>query len=155
MSPRDLPAGDVLPALERTLTWRLHKLHKLSDRDSQIAYLDELGLQLGEARCLAAVGSFAPLSIVDLARQSNLDKGQVSRATQALVDKGLVRKQSSPTDGRGVVLTLTRRGEAAWRQLMRIIARRNEEVFGCLAPAEREQLGRLLDRVIESTSAAR
>lgn len=147
VSPRDLPAA-LPPALDRTLTWRLHKLHKLSDRDSQAAYLADVGLQLGEARCLGAVGSFGPLSIVDLARQSNLDKGQASRAAQGLVDKGLVRKQTSPSDGRGVVLTLTRRGGQAWRKLMQVIARRNEEIFGCLDAAEQEQLGRLFDRVI-------
>lgn len=134
--------------LDRTMTYRLHLLQKLSDRHSQIAYVKDAGLSASESRCLGAIGSFAPLSVKDLAQRANLDKGQASRAAQALVDQGLVQKEASGTDGRGVVLTLTRKGKQTWQRVMQIIARRNEEIFGCLAPAELEQFSRLLDRLI-------
>lgn len=134
--------------LDRTLTYRLHLLHKLSDRDSQSAYLNDAGLPISEGRCLAAIGSFAPLSVNDLAQRANLNKGQASRAAQALVDQGLVQKEASGTDGRGVVLTLTRKGTQTWQRVMQVIARRNDEIFGCLSAAELEQLSRLFDRMI-------
>jgi DNA-binding MarR family transcriptional regulator len=140
-------------ALERTLTYRLHLLHKLSDRESQMAYMADAGLPISEGRCLAAVGSFAPLSVNDLAKGANLTKGQASRAAQSLVDQGLVRKEASATDGRGVVLSLTRKGEQTWRRVMQVIERRNDEIFGCLSAAEREQLGRMFDRLIERAQA--
>lgn len=136
-------------ALDRTTTHRLHTLQKLTDRLSQAAYLEEAGIALSEGRCLAAVGSFTPLSVNDLARLANLNKGQASRAAQALVDRGLVRKASSATDGRGVVLTLTPQGEQAWRKVMAVIARRNEEILDCLNAAERRTLDGLLDRLVE------
>lgn len=135
--------------LERTFTHRMHTLHKLTDRISQAAYLADAGLPLGEGRCLAAVGSFAPLSVKDVARQANLDKSQASRAVQSLVDKGLVAKQSSPVDGRGVVLTLTAQGRRVWQRVMAVIERRNEEILACLDAAERRELDRLLGRVLE------
>ena len=50
-------------------------------------------MPLSEGRCLAAVGAFSPLSVNDLAAQANLDKGQASRAAQALLDQGLVRRR--------------------------------------------------------------
>ncbi len=134
--------------LNRALTYRLHLLHKLSDRESQRAYISDTGLPLSEARCLSAIGSFAPLSINDLAQRANLNKGQASRATQALVEKTLVQKEASETDGRGVVLRLTRKGAQAWERVMQVVARRNEEIFGCLSEAEREQLSDMFDRMI-------
>jgi DNA-binding MarR family transcriptional regulator len=140
-------------ALARTLTYRLHLLHKLSDRESQAAYLSDAGLPISEGRCLAAVGSFAPLSVNDLAQRANLTKGQASRAAQSLVDQGFVRKEASATDGRGVVLSLTRKGEQTWRRVMQVVERRNDEIFGCLGAAERDQLGRMLDRLIEHAQA--
>ena len=79
------------PPLEASLSYQLHLLHKLSDRDSQQAYLRELGLTLADGRCLATVGAFAPLSVVDLARRANLNKGQASRAAQALVASSACR----------------------------------------------------------------
>ena len=135
-------------ALGATVTFRLHTLAKLTDRVSQAAYLAEAGLPLGEGRCLSAIGSFRPLSVNDLAAAANLDKGQASRAAQSLVDQGLVRKQASPIDGRGVVLTLTAKGERVWQRVMDLVERRNAEITGCLSGAEREQLDRLLDRLV-------
>jgi DNA-binding MarR family transcriptional regulator len=137
--------------LDQFLTYRLHQVNKITDRASSDAYAQEFGLPVGEARCLAAIGNFAPLSINQLAAKANLDKGQASRAAQSLVDRGLVVKEASPSDARGVLLELTAEGRRLWSRVMRLIARRNEEIFGCLSPAEQEQLADLLDRVLENT----
>jgi DNA-binding MarR family transcriptional regulator len=140
--------------LDRTVTHRLHTLQKLTDRVSQAAYLADAGLPLSEGRCLAAVGAFTPLSVNDLARRANLNKGQASRAAQSLVDQRLVRKEASATDGRGVVLTLTAKGERAWQRVMAVIDRRNGEIIGCLDATERQQLDNLLGRLVTHARAA-
>ena len=137
------------PDLGAFLTWRLHRVAKLTDKASTDAYSQEFGLPVGEARCLAAIGSVAPLSVNDLAAGANLDKGQASRAAQGLVERGLVRKEASRTDARGVVLTLTRPGHKLWEGVMALIARRTDQIFGCLSAAERRQLAAMLDRVLE------
>jgi DNA-binding MarR family transcriptional regulator len=141
-------------ALHGTVTFRLHTLAKLTDRVSQAAYLADAGLPIGEGRCLSAIGSFRPLSVNDLAAAANLDKGQASRAAQSLVAQGLVRKEASPTDGRGVVLTLTAKGERVWRRVMDLVERRNAEITSCLTAAERAQLDRLLDRLVAHARSA-
>ncbi|MFJ1258357.1 MarR family winged helix-turn-helix transcriptional regulator [Cupriavidus sp. CuC1] len=135
-------------ALDRTLTHRLHELTKLTDRITQQAYEAEVGIPMHEGRCLAAIGSFSPLSVNDLARRANLDKGQASRAAQSLVDQGLVRKAASATDGRGVVLTVTNKGERIWLRAMALIERRNAEIVSCLDATEREQFDHLLERLV-------
>jgi DNA-binding MarR family transcriptional regulator len=134
--------------LQRTLTYRLHLLHKLTDQTSQQAYPQATGLSLSAGRCLAAVGAFEPLSVKTLAERANLDKGQASRAAQALVEQGLVAKHNSPDDGRGVVLTLTEDGRQAWQRTMNLIHTRNQDIFGCLDEAEQTVLSQLLDRLI-------
>ena len=63
-------------------------------------------------------------------------------------------KAASPTDGRGVVLTLTAEGDAAWRRAMAVVDRRNHEIFGVLSAAEREQLSILFDRLIAQAQAS-
>ena len=143
------PDSGGTAALERTLIYRMHLVNKLTDKSSADAYADEFGLPVGQARCLAAIGRFAPVSVVDLATRSNLDKGQASRAAQALVERGLVAKTPSDTDARGVVLKLTPRGRKLWSDVMELIAQRNAQIFGCLSAGERRELGRMLDRLIE------
>lgn len=141
-------AAAAQPALDRTLTWRLHRLHKLTDLQSNRAYAEHTGMSISDGRCLAAIGSFAPLSVNDLAAHAHLTKGQASRAAQALVDAGLVSKTMSNADGRGVVLSLTAPGKAAWQRVMQLIAQRNAEIFGCLSSAEQQQLSALFDRLL-------
>ena len=135
--------------LERSVTHRLHTLSKLTDRVTQQAYLADAGMALGEGRCLSAVASFGPLSVNDLAGLANLNKGQASRAAQVLVERGLVAKTAAPTDGRGVVLTLTDAGAKQWQRLEPVIARRNAEITACLSDDERQQLDALLDRLLQ------
>lgn len=142
------------PPLERTFTHQLHSLHKLTDRLSQAAYVQDAGIALSEGRCLSAVGAFTPLSVNELAHRANLNKGQASRAAQALVEQGLVCKVPSPTDGRGVVLTLTPQGEAVYARIMAVVHRRNEHILSCLDKTERQQLDRLIGRLVEHARQA-
>ncbi len=135
-------------ALDATVTHRLHTLHKLTDRASQVAYLEGAGMSLSEGRCLSAVGAFTPLSVDDLAHRANLNKGQASRAAQSLVAQGLVNKRPSAIDGRGVVLTLTRKGGVVWRRVVAVIERRNTEIVACLDQEECTCLDKLLDRLV-------
>ena len=135
--------------LDRTLTYRLHLLHKLTDIESQRAYVAGAGLSMSGGRCLTAVGSFAPLSVKDLAQKANLNKAQASRAAQSLVDQGLVLKTASTTDGRGVVLSLTPQGKAAWQRAMAVVGQRNKTIFGALSATEQTQLSVFFDRLID------
>ena len=157
MTPNATPAGSAPRARRRrrptplgeSFTHRLHTLQKLTDKVTQAAYLEATGLPLGDGRCLAAVGAFEPLSVNDLAMRANLNKAQASRSTQALVDQGMVLKQASEVDGRGVVLTLTPKGQAQWEKVMGVVARRNQEILAGLSAEEQAQLDTLLDRLLQ------
>lgn len=141
------------PTLDRHLTYRLHMLNKLSDKISQDKYLQLCQLSLGEARCLAAVGSFPQITVNALAFEANLDKGPASRAAQSLADLGLLTKTVSESDGRSVILSLTEAGKQRWSEVMALIDQRNQEIFGCLSHAERLLLGEMLDRLIANVKA--
>lgn len=140
-------------SLQRSLSYRLHLLHKVTDMESQDAYPRATGLSLSEGRCLATIGSFAPLSVNDLAGHANLNKGQASRAAQALADKGLIRKRSDSQDGRGVEISLSPKGRALWQKTMDLIADRNNAIFSCLSAQERQLLSNFFDRLIQHNTS--
>ena len=135
--------------LDRSFTYRLHLLSKVSDHESHKSYLEEIGLSLSEARCLATVGTIEPMSVMDLADKGNLNKGQASRAAQILVDKGLILKKEHPCDGRGVTLSLTAAGKKLWDKTMVLIDARNRHIVACLSKEEQITLSRLLDRLLQ------
>lgn len=151
--PNSKPLKAGKRALGNTFTHRLHSLQKLTDKVSQSVYAEVTALSLGEARCLTAVGAFTPLSVQHLARAANVDKGQASRAAQALVDKGLVLKAPDVADARGVVLSLTPAGEALCRQLMALVHQRNQQIVACLTPAEQAEFDRLLTKLVAHAEA--
>ncbi len=144
--------SDDLP-LERTLSFRLLMLHKLSERSSAVDFPQALGLTPSDGRALATLGRFEPLSVVALAEACSLNKGQASRAAQALVDQGLADKRGSAEDGRGVVLTLTPAGRELHARTVELVNERSRSIFGCLSEAEQQLFSDLLDRLIEHNRA--
>jgi DNA-binding MarR family transcriptional regulator len=136
--------------LDQFLTYRLHVLNKLSERGIGVRYQEKLGVTVPEARVIASVGSFGPFSIMDLARHANLDKSQASRAAEALIKQGLVQRESSETDGRVVLVSLTPEGRALYRKVMPIARKWNEDFFASLDEKEKVVLSRALDKAIAS-----
>ncbi|WP_434106248.1 MarR family winged helix-turn-helix transcriptional regulator [Paraburkholderia caffeinilytica] len=136
--------------LEQFLTYRLHVLNKLAERGIGVRYQDKLGVTLPEARVIASVGSFGPFSIMELARHANLDKSQASRAAEALIKQGLVKRETSTEDGRVVLVSLTPEGRALYRKVMPIARKWNGDMFDCLDEDEKRAFSHALDKIIET-----
>jgi DNA-binding MarR family transcriptional regulator len=141
------------PGLDRFLTYRLHVLNKLSDKQTSDMYEAKLGMSTMECRCLAAVGYFHPVSVKDLAQLANLDKSQASRAALSLFEAGLVERLARDGDSRGVDLVLTKKGAGIYEKVIALATQRNTEAFSVLTDAERHLLGDMLDRLIAHTQA--
>jgi DNA-binding MarR family transcriptional regulator len=154
LTSTDAPAAQPTPSpdsdlpLERTLSFRLLMLHKLSERFSALEFATAVGLTPSDGRALATLGAFEPLSVVALAEACSLNKSQASRAAQGLVDKGLAHKRDSAEDGRGVVLTLTPTGRLAYERTLQLVNERSREIFSCLNEAEQQTFSEMLDRLI-------
>lgn len=139
--------------LEQLLTYRLHVLNKLSERGISERYQDKLEVTLPEARVIASVGSFGPFSIMELARHANLDKSQASRAAEALIRQGLVKREPSAEDGRVVLVSLTAEGRALYRKVMPIARKWNDDLFESLDEQEKLAFGHALDKIIHTMTA--
>jgi DNA-binding MarR family transcriptional regulator len=138
-------------ALDKSFTYRLHVLHKLTDMQTQRAYEHELGMTLSDGRALSVIGAFGPLSVNDLAFKSNLNKGQASRAAQSLVEQKLVDKDANGADGREVVLSLNAKGKKLYDKVISLVQRRNLEILSALSSDEQKQLNSLIDRLLTKT----
>ncbi|GBH24594.1 MarR family winged helix-turn-helix transcriptional regulator [Burkholderia vietnamiensis] len=133
--------------LDQFLTYRLHALTKRSDRGIADVYRHKPDISLPEARVIAAVGAFGPVSIMGLARHTNPDQSQASRAAEALLRKGLLERSASDEDGRIVLIALTVDGRGLYRKIMPIVRKWNEGWLVCLSDSERQTVERLLDKV--------
>jgi DNA-binding MarR family transcriptional regulator/GNAT superfamily N-acetyltransferase len=98
---------DTLRRFNRTYTQR-------------IGVLDEsflgMGFPLGVSRLLFEIGPDGA-TLRDLRERLDLDSGYLTRLLRRLADDGLVDVRPDPDDRRRRVVSLTRRGRAAWRML--------------------------------------
>ena len=96
-----------------------------------------------------------PLS--DLGAHVSLEKSWVSRAVDAMVERGLVTKQANPADARSWLVGLTAAGEHTVDELNRTLDEHAEALLCALSPRDRstvEHSLRLLMSALHKDTAA-
>jgi DNA-binding MarR family transcriptional regulator len=88
-----------------------------------------------------------------LARRMSSDPSTVRAMLVLLEERGLVRRETHPTDARKRTVALTAEGERAFRRLWAAGEPIREQMLGALRPGEAETLVRLLVRVAEALNA--
>jgi DNA-binding MarR family transcriptional regulator len=100
-------------------------------------------------RLLAALQEFGPASQASLGRRTAMDRSDVAAAVNELVGRGLAGRAPDPADRRRNVVSITPAGTAHLRRLEELLADVQDELLTPLSPAERQQLVRLLNRILE------
>jgi DNA-binding MarR family transcriptional regulator len=111
-------------------------------------YQASCNLTIPEWRALAVIAELGTMSPTTIGQHTAMDKVKVSRATQSLVTKGLLRQNQDPLDGRGRLLQLTRKGMTTHAKMVSLAARLEAVVFNDLSPADVAALGRILTKII-------
>jgi len=94
------------------------------------------------------------LRMQDLAARVVLSRTRVSRLVSELEAAGLVRRRPDPADGRATLATITRSGEAAFRQAAPVYLAGIQEHFGkYLSASQQRAIARALQRVIGAHQA--
>jgi DNA-binding MarR family transcriptional regulator len=104
-------------------------------------------LTRSEWRVLAVIVEHGTMSPTMVGQHSAMDKVKVSRAVQSLVGKGLVRRTQDPGDGRGLLLSLTRKGTTTHNGLVPLSIRTEAEIFKGLTRADKVALERILAKI--------
>jgi DNA-binding MarR family transcriptional regulator len=95
------------------------------------------------------------LRIRDLSRHLLLTQPSISRMVDRLVAKNLVRKESTPGDGRGTFVCLTDEGYSLYRRVAVVHARSIERLLGsALGPEELNALRSLTEQISASVGQA-
>jgi DNA-binding MarR family transcriptional regulator len=109
--PAAQPAGEGF-RLEEFLPYQLSVTSNRVSRMFARRYSETFGISIPEWRVIAVVGRFGKLSPSAVGEWTAMDKVKVSRAAASLVARGLLKQAPDPFDGRGRVLSLTRKGAA-------------------------------------------
>jgi DNA-binding MarR family transcriptional regulator len=86
----------------------------------------------------------------ELARETDIDAGAMTRLLDRLVAKGLVERSRSPADRRALVLRLTPAGEAVAAEVPKVLAQVNNDYLRGFDAGEWQTLQGLLRRILEN-----
>ncbi|RWE33505.1 MAG: MarR family transcriptional regulator [Mesorhizobium sp.] len=118
-------------------------------------YEQRFGISIAEWRVLAHLSSNQAVSTREITAQAHMDKSKVSRAVARLEEAGLVAKRVNIADRRLVELSMTRKGQRLFEQIVPLALDYQRRVLSNLTPDEgeflREIIGRLLSK-LPSTS---
>jgi DNA-binding MarR family transcriptional regulator len=146
---------DVRLSLETFLPYRLAYTASLVSQVVARTYEAQFGLTIPQWRLIAHVAESQGLTQQDVVARSRMDKVTVSRAAIALTRRGLIRRQSNPSDRRSRLLVLTPAGESLYAEIAPRALALERAMFGGFSPEEKHALMATLRRVEAAALAAR
>ncbi|KUF15245.1 MULTISPECIES: MarR family winged helix-turn-helix transcriptional regulator [Streptomyces] len=125
------------------LTRRLHRIQK--------RHLEPVGVTPAQSRLLRTLSSYdTPPRMADLAQRLEVVPRAVTSLVDGLEGAGLVRRVPDPTNRRVIRIELTEGGREALGRLRGARRAAAEDILAPLDAAQREQLGGLLDALIDA-----
>jgi DNA-binding MarR family transcriptional regulator len=134
-APRESPGPAPPQPLTTNLCWLLSTAnHNLATRLT--AALEGLGVSMRAHQVLAAAAA-GTYTQIELARAVGLDKTTMVVTLDELEAAGLAERQTSSTDRRVRVISVTRAGRRKLREAEEIVARIQQELLGVLSAEQR------------------
>jgi DNA-binding MarR family transcriptional regulator len=149
---RKLTPAELL-VLEDFLPYRLSILSNRVSRAIAARYAEAFDLTIPEWRIIAVLGRRPGLTAKEIAEATEMDKVAVSRAVAKLVDSRRVAARADRHDARRQILSLTSLGENVHARIAPMALASEQRLLAALDAREREQLDRLIDRLLEAAKA--
>lgn len=146
---REIPELD---ALTEGIVERIQILAKAFDRSLEET-LTQYGLDHRSYHLLGRLRSYGPpyrRSPGQLAADMRLSSGAMTNRLDRMEAAGLIRRLPDPHDRRGTLVEPTEAGNATWDRTTGTQARRERMIASVLDPSEREELHRLLRRLMRA-----
>lgn len=137
--------------LNAFLPYRLAKLASRVSRGFAQEYSARFGLSIPEWRVMAHLSQSDSVSVRDLHLKADLEKSKASRAAARLEAAGLVDKKINETDRRLIELSLSAKGAEMMAELRPLALSYEADVLSDLSPEDRDQLDRLIGRLLDGT----
>ena len=135
--------AQVSPSLSQQFVEIMVLLHNNFGRQTQVP------LPLNQFGVLCALMDTQGMAIIDLSRQLNISKQQMTNVIEKLLTSGYVSKNPDPKDRRRLVVTISKKGEKLLADHMEQFRQRFEIHARNLTTDERQELASILRRYYE------
>ncbi len=151
-APNTKQTGRRSQALDFVI-YKIGILRRLIERYANPAITEGHGLTVAEWRVLTHLFSTSPMTATELSARLWTDKAEVSRASSALIAKGLVASRPDAEDRRSTLLAITKSGEQLHDRILPLRQLLQDELTTVLTAAESRTLHKTLEKLIGYLSA--
>lgn len=102
-------------------------------------------------RILAVLGGGVDLTAGAIAKKTLMDKTTLSRAIKNLIERKLVKRKASQTDGRSSPLSLTTSGRKLFEKITPIVLSHERKLISKISRDDRVVLDRILNTLLEES----
>lgn len=128
------PAG--VEGLRSVLTFKLARAQARLSAQASHLLRKHSDLSLVEWRVIQLLLLYGETSMSVLANEFEIDKGQLSRKINSMIDKGLVVSERDPSDQRKQILSLTSKSVAVAKHMKPIMDERQKRLRAAISDAE-------------------
>lgn len=133
--------------LQEMVTFRLSRVNSKLNTQAIRILKKSAGLSLTQWRVMVMIDSLGPLAPSEIARRAAFDKGQLSRCLKGMITSGMLHSESSDSDHRSHVLSLTSAGLELFHRARPHMRKRQLHLVDSLTKAERDMLFHVLDKL--------
>jgi DNA-binding MarR family transcriptional regulator len=123
-------------------------------RDGHARRIGLAGIEYTILISIARLSADGDVNVKALAEHLHVSIGFITNTTRKLQEMGLVTKTPDPEDKRRIILAVTPEGRARLEQLAPWQRQVNDVEFGGLTAEEFRLLGRIVERLVETSEAA-
>ena len=145
---RQAPETDKVSGLEQDWSYKITVLADLVARRVSNVVQEVSGLNLSQWRVMTAIADRPGRTASEVVDVTPMDKAIVSRAVGTLVERGLLLRKASQTDGRSSLLQLTASGQSLYDQIVSEMRGSGADGYDVLSADENTTFLQQLDRVI-------
>jgi DNA-binding MarR family transcriptional regulator len=129
------------------VSMRMIRLFVMLRKSGILAQRRQFDLSETEWRIMTQLGEAAPLSLNGLADAMLQDRGQLSRAVKAMVERGLLTRDRKP-GGPEIEIDLSGRGRAIYAQMVEWVYERDRELTDGIPQADLATVFRVLSEMM-------
>lgn len=134
--------------LDRFLPYRLSILSEAVSRAFAAQYERRFGITIAEWRIMAVLGDRSSQATQELIDRTRMDRVKVSRAAICLEQKSLIVRTQPPGDRRALILRLSQRGAAIYREVVPFAHSLQSALMEDLVAGEVAALDDALDKLL-------
>lgn len=126
--------------LDERVSYRLSLIAKRLDQTLAALHAKKLAISVNNWKIMQTIAFFGPLSATALGCRTSVDPDKITRAVDALVQRGYVSRKNDEVDRRRVVLTLSAKGRRVYDRVDQVAGTLEANVLSVLSAAEHRAL---------------